>query len=190
PRARRHRAAQGLHPPGRSRRRRDLAAQARDSVRALRHRPRQRRRADARHRRDLRRLARAGSAGRFRRAVDRHARGLSVARRPDHADISDVLVAAIERAKTSAWAEAAALVIAAWRRAPSARLAALLTAIEKPLPPPTSLRGDTVAEREDYWHALADTKDDQFLESLLHEQWPVHPKGAKARVRKLEAWPR
>ena len=107
-----------------------------------------------------------------------------MARRPDHVDVADLLEAAVAHAKISAWTDAAVAVIAAWRRAPSARLAALLVAIEKPLPPPTPLRGTTVAERESSWHALADTKDDQFLASLLHEQWPVHPKGAKLRVAK------
>jgi len=110
--------------------------------------------------------------------------------RANHPDVTELLESAATQVREGAWSSAATALIAAWRVAPSAQIARALVLVDKNLPVPATLDDKTVTARELHWHGLARSLDEAVLPTLLAENWPVHPRQAKARVELLEAWPR
>ncbi len=88
--------------------------------------------------------------------------------------------AAIDRGEL---AETTRQLCRAWTSLPSPRIAALAVRASKRLParelPPA------IAAREAAWLELAKTRDREALPTLLAVDWPVHPRGAKARLAEL-----
>ena len=77
--------------------------------------------------------------------------------------------------------------VRAWTALPSPRLAALAVRAAKPLP--QRRLPSAAAAREAAWLALARTRVAEVLPTLLGVEWPVHPRGAAARLGELVQWP-
>ena len=98
------------------------------------------------------------------------------------------LAAAVEAADRGAWEAARDALEEAWRKRPSARIGAIVAAIETRLPK-EELPGRTVGERETTWQTLAAERRPAALSLLLHAAWPVHANVTRQRVALLAQWP-
>jgi uncharacterized protein (TIGR02996 family) len=85
------------------------------------------------------------------------------------------------------FAEASRLLVDVWASLPSPRIAALALRASKRLP--VRALPSAVAAREAAWLELASTHDRAALPTLLAIDWPVHPRGAKARLAELVEFP-
>jgi len=84
-------------------------------------------------------------------------------------------------------ADACSAIVRAWTAVPSPRIAALAARAAKRLP--RRELPSAMAAREAAWLELARTRDPGVLPTLLGLDWPVHPRGGKARLAELVQFP-
>ncbi|MDQ3336405.1 MAG: TIGR02996 domain-containing protein [Myxococcota bacterium] len=102
-------------------------------------------------------------------------------------DVAPALAAAATAIEEGRWAEAADLLLAAWRDCRDERIARALAGVDLRLPPPAPLDGKLVRTREAQWHELVQLGDEESLRRALGAPWPTHPREARARVEALGA---
>lgn len=83
-------------------------------------------------------------------------------------------------------AGAVAELVALWAKLPSSRIASLALTLSARLP--REAAPAKVADREERWLALAETRSPAVVPTLLSFEWPVHPREAKARMQLLLAF--